>query len=97
MVDLQRAGGIAAVLQALAYVVGFAVLATLLNPGNTESWSSEQRLDFILERKLGFQIWMNFIYVVFGIALVILATALHERLKNHLPGLMQVATAFGLI
>lgn len=97
MADLQKAGGMAALLQAMAYVVGFGVVATLLNPGDTESWSPAQKLEFVLDRKRGFQIWMNFIYVVFGIALVVLAMALHERLKGHLPGLMQVATSFGLI
>lgn len=96
MFDLRKAGGIAALVQALAYVVGFAVMATVLNPGDTESWSAAQKLDFVLARKQGFQVWMIFIYVVFGMALVVLATALHHRLKDA-SGLMQVATAFGLI
>lgn len=97
MKGLQRMGGIAAFIQALAYIVGFGVLATLLNPGDTEGWSAAQKLGFVLERKNWFQIWMIFIYVVFGIALVLLAVALHERLKEDKPGLMHVATPFGLI
>ncbi|MBD9479090.1 DUF4386 family protein [Pseudoxanthomonas sp. PXM02] len=97
MKDLQGMGGIAALIQALAYIVGFCVLATLLNAGDTEGWSTAQKLDFVLERKHWFQAWMLFIYVVFGIALVVLAVALHERLKEDKPGLMQVATPFGLI
>lgn len=97
MICLQKAGGFAAFLQALAYVVGFGVLATLLNPGDTESWTAAQKLEFVLERKYAFQAWMLFIYVVFGIALVVSASALHERLKENQPGMMQVATAFGLI
>lgn len=96
MIDLQRAGGIAALTQALAYIVGFAVLTTVLNPGDAETWSAAQRLDFVLARKQAFQGWMIFLYVIFGIALVVLATALHERLKAS-SGVMQVATAFGLI
>ncbi len=96
MFDLQKAGGIAALIQALAYVVGFAVMATVLNPGDSDSWSAAQKLDFVLARKQGFQAWMIFIYVVFGMALVVLATALHHRLKDS-SGLTQVATAFGLI
>lgn len=96
MINLQRAGGIAALFQALAYIVGFAVIATFLNPGNVENWSSAQKLSFVLERKDIFQLWTAFIYVVFGISLVILAVALHDRLKGQ-SGLMQIATAFGLI
>lgn len=94
---LQKAGGIAALLEALCYVVGFAVIATVLNPGSTEGWSSAQRLEFVLEREVIFQTWNLFIYVVFGVALVVLAVALHERLKARSASLMNIATAFGLI
>ncbi len=94
---LQKAGGIAALLEALCYVVGFAVIATVLNPGSTEGWSSAQRLEFVLEREVIFQTWNLFIYVVFGVALVVLAVALHERLKVRSASLMNIATAFGLI
>lgn len=97
MVTLQKAGGIAALVEALAYVVGFTVIATLLNPGNTEGWSQAQKLSFLLERKTLFQMWTLFIYVVFGVVLVVLAVALHERLKTKAEALMPIATSFGLI
>lgn len=97
MITLQKAGGIAALIQALAYIAGFAILATLLNPGDTAGWSSLQKLDFILARSVVFQVWMVFIYVVFGIALVVLTVALHAKLSSRSPGLMQVASPFGLI
>jgi len=97
MIDLNRAGAVAAFVQAAAYVVGFVVLATVLNPVGAESWSTAQKLGFVLDRKIGFQIWMIFIYVVFGIALVVLAVALHHRLRGQTSGLMQIATPFGLI
>lgn len=97
MITLQKAGGIASLIQALAYIAGFAILATLLNPGDTHGWSSLQKLDFILERSVLFQLWMVFIYVVFGIALVVLTVAMHARLKDHSAGLMQVASPFGLV
>ncbi|MBB2484539.1 DUF4386 family protein [Mitsuaria sp. WAJ17] len=97
MSNLQKAGGIAALFEALAYIVGFGVMATLLNPGNAEGWSAAQKLDFVLERKALFQTWTLFIYVAFGIALVVLAVALHDRLKDKAHDLMRVATPFGLI
>lgn len=97
MTRLQRAGGIAALIEALAYVVGFAAMATLLNPGDTTGWNAAQKLAFVLERKDLFQAWTVFIYLVAGALLVVLAVALHERLKSAASGLMQVATAFGLI
>lgn len=97
MFNLQKAGGFAALFQALAYVVGFSAIATWLNPGNTESWSFTQKLAFLLERKALFQTWMIFIYVAFGIALVVLTVALHDRLKDTALDLMKIATPFGLI
>ncbi|MBB6095828.1 hypothetical protein HNQ60_004719 [Povalibacter uvarum] len=94
---LQQAGGIAALFEALAYIVGFAVMATALNPGAaSEGWTSEDRLTFILDNKLLFQLWTLFIYVNFGIALVVLSVALHERLSSD-STLMKIATPFGLI
>ncbi len=97
MITLQKAGGIAALVEALLYIAGFAVMATLLNPGSTEGWSPAQKLSFVLESKTLFQIWTTCIYVIFGAVLVVLAVALHERLKTGSSGLMSVATPFGLI
>ena len=97
MFNLQKSGGIAALFEILAYVIGFGVMATLLNPGNTEGWSSAQKLAFVLERKALYQTWTIFIYVAFSIALVVLTVALHERLIYRAPELMKIATPFGLI
>jgi hypothetical protein len=97
MFNLQKAGGIAALFEALAYVIGFAVMATLLNPGGTEGWTPSQKLAFALEKQSVLQALMILIYVVFGIALVFLAVALHERLSAMSLTLMKVATPFGLI
>ncbi len=97
MFNLQKAGGIAALFETMAYIVGFGVMGTLLNPGSTEGWSSAQKLAFVLERKALFQAWTTFIYVIFGIALVVLTVALHERLRDRAHDLMKIATPFGLI
>lgn len=97
MMTMQSAGGVAACVEALTYVAGFAVMATLLNPGDTDGWSSAQRLSFVLERKTAFQVSMTFLYVVFGAVLVVLTVALHDRLRPKAPALMPIGSAFGLI
>ena len=97
MRNLQRVGGIAAGVEALAYIVGFAVMATLLDPGDTRTWTAADKLAFVLERRTLFELWMTFIYVLAGGALVVLAVALHERLKDRSPAAMQIATSFGLV
>ena len=77
-----RIGGIAAIVQALCYVLGFALLATAMNPGDTDGWTQEQKLDFFLERESLFVLWNIVIYVVFGAALVVLAVVLHRLLQS---------------
>jgi hypothetical protein len=92
-----KVGGIAALLQAFCYVCGFAMLATVMNPGSTEGWSQFQKLEFILEREAVFQFWNILIYVIFGVALVVLVVILHRLLEGNSRLLMSIATPFGLI
>lgn len=92
-----RIGGIAAFVQALCYVFGFVMLAVWMNPGSTEAWTQVEELEFILDRELLFTTWIITIYVVFGIALVVLAVVLHRVLQSASPLLMAIASPFGLI
>lgn len=92
-----RIGAIAAFIQAACYVCGIAVLATAMNPGDTDGWSGVQKLAFILERVLLFQWWNLVIYVVFGVALVVLTAVIHRLLQQSDPLLMAIASSFGLI
>jgi hypothetical protein len=95
--NLEKAGGFAAIVEAIAYIVGFAAMASVFNAGDVSHWTPVQKLAFLLDRQALFQLWNIGIYVVFGIALVVLAAALNETLKTKAPAMMQVATALGLI
>ena len=90
-------GGVAAFVQALCYVVGFVILATVMNPGSTEAWTPTQKLAFILDRQGLFTAWTLIIYVVFGVALVVLTAVLHRLLQSVAPLVMSIATPFGVI
>jgi len=92
-----KLGAIAAFVQAACYVCGFAILATAMNPGDTDGWSRIQKLEFILERELLFQWWNLVIYVVFGVALVVLTAVIHRLLQQSDPLLMGIASSFGMI
>lgn len=92
-----RVGGVAAIVQALCYVLGFALLATAMNPGDTDGWTQEQKLEFILERESLFVLWNIVIYVVFGAALVVLAVVLHRLLQPVASLAVAIGTPFGLI
>lgn len=97
MRDWKRAGGFAALGEALAYSLGLGLMGTLLNPGSTQGWSAARKLAFILERKALFQAWFLSVYVVGGLLLVLLVAALHEHLKGKAGELLKVATPLGFI
>jgi len=93
--DLQKLGGIAALIEAALYITGFALFLTVLDPSGYEGHA--QKIAFLTENQTTSYIANLLIYVVFGVMLVVLVLALHARLKNSSPAIMQTATAFGLI
>lgn len=95
MNKVQKIGGFAALYQAAAYMWGIVFFLFIVNyPAIVDP---AQKLDFILRNQLNMQVTQLLMYVVFGVSLVVLALGLHDRLKTDAPGLMQIATAFGLI
>ncbi len=95
MRDLQRVGGIAALINAAAYIVGFGMALTLLAP--VMDSDPDQYVAFLADNQTLMVAWYIIIYLIAGVFMVPLALALHERLKANAPALMQNATAFGLI
>lgn len=97
MKDLQKIGGVAALIEAATFLVGIGVGFALLTPYFTGTLNAEQMVAFLADNQAIMYAWNMIIYVVFGVVLVVLALALHERLQRGSRTLMQVATAFGLI
>ena len=95
MTDLQKVGGVAALIQAAAYVVGLGLALTLLAP--VLDADADEYVTFLVDNQPLIHAWHLIIYVVAGVCLVPLALALHERLTSDSPALGQIATAFGLI
>ena len=93
--DLQKLGGISALIAAALYITGFALFLTVLDPSGYDG--HVQRVAFLADNQVASYIANLLIYVVFGVVLVVLVLALHARLKNGSPAIMQTATAFGLI
>lgn len=97
--SLDRIGGVAALTCAATYVVGFALLATLLAPlgYGTHEIDARAIVGFI-DKQPGILIaWNSIIYVVNALALVVLVVALATRLKPRLPNWAAMSHAFGLI
>ena len=97
MNDLQKMGGVAALIEAATFVVGFALFFTLLAPYATGDVDPVQTVAFLADNQAILYVWNLIIYVLFGVFLVVLALALYERLKAGSPAMAQTATAFGLI
>ena len=95
MNDFQKIGGVAALIEAATYVVGFGLYFTLLDSSGYVG--PVQYVAFLVDNQAIMHIGNLFIYVVFSVFLVVLALALYERLKAGSPAMVQTATAFGLI
>lgn len=91
----RKVGGLAALFEAFAYIVGFAAMLTVLSI--PEGMAPVEQLRFVLGKAGLYQAWHVVIYVLFGAALVALTAALHERLASGAPLLMKIASPFGMI
>jgi hypothetical protein len=97
MNNLQKMGGVAALIDAATFIVGIALAFTLLAPYQTGDLDPVQTVAFLVDNQAIMYIWNQIIYVVFGFFLVVLSLALYDRLKAGSPAMVQTATAFGLI
>ncbi len=95
MNSLQKAGGLAALLHALAYVVGMILGLTLIFP--LLDAAPDQYLKFLAENQALVYVWNLISYWGSAITLVIMVLALYGCTKDHAPALAQTAAAFGLI
>jgi len=99
MKGLQKAGGVAAPVMAATWMVGFAVFLGVLTPAGyfDEGVDPADRVAVLVDNQAIASLSYLISFVVFGILLVVLALALHERLKQDAAAMAQTATAIGLI
>jgi len=95
MKKLQKIGGIAALYEGVVYILGMLGFLLVLDYGNVVE--PAQKVALFVEQQVFMYLLTLFVYVFFGIVLVVLALALHDSLKSKSPGLMQVTTVIGLI
>ena len=93
----QKIGGIAGLIEASLYIIGFVFLFTFLGPMMDGSKSDADQLAFVLDNKTLIQVWHLLIYVLFGIVLIPLTIAINEQFPQ--PSLMatKVTPIFGFI
>jgi hypothetical protein len=92
-----RIAGIAALIEAATFVFGIVMFATVMSDYTTGDPTPAESVAFVADNQVALYVWNSVILILFGIVLVPLALALHDRLKSGSPALAQTATAFGLI
>ena len=95
MNNLQKLGGMAALLQAIIYVSAFIFFGAFWHfPTDA---NTVQKFVFLAENQLALSLANLIMYVVFGIVLAVLVLAVNERLKSKTPSLSQIASIFGVV
>lgn len=95
----QRWGGLASLVVAATYVVGFAVMGVHLVPAGFSDAVSDPAasLDFLLDYQALLYVWYLVLYLVGGAALVVLVLGVHDRITRSQPSLSRVTAGFGLV
>ena len=96
MKNLQKMGGIAALIGAATNLLAIVMFITLA-PKGYGSDNPGQIVAFLADNQAIMRVWYQIIYLVFGVSLIFLSLALYERLKAGSPALVQAVTTFGLI
>ena len=97
MRGMQKIGGVAALIAACTFIIGIVMFATVLMDYTTGDPTLAESVAFLVDNQATLYIWNVIIFIVFGLALVPVVLALHERLRSGSPALAQTSTAFGLI
>jgi hypothetical protein len=97
MKNLQKAGGVCAVIAALMYVFAMGLVVSRLKPMADASLGFQEYMAFLIANKTLVFIWHLSMYLINGACLVVVALAIHERLDNGAPRLAKIASAFGFI
>jgi hypothetical protein len=96
-ISSQKVGGIAALVEAATFIIGIALFVTVLSDYTTGDPTPAESVAFLVDNKAFLYISNIIIFIIFGLALVPVVLALHERLRSGTPMLAQASTAFGLI
>lgn len=99
MNNLQKTGGIAALIGAATNLLALVVFAAVLVPKGFGSADADpgQIVAFLADNQAWMRLWYEIQYFAFGLCLIILSLALYERLQAGAPALAQAVTTVGLV
>jgi len=88
-------GGIAALYEAAAYLVGMVGFLLVVDVSGVVD--PVQKVALLVDNQVSMYIMTRFVFVVWGVFMVVLTLALYDRLKAGSPAMAQTAAVFGLI
>lgn len=95
--QLSKAGGIGALVAAATFIFGIALFVTSLSDLVEGDPTPAESVDFLVEHQGTLFAWYLVIFLVFGVAIIPLARALHGRLSDVSPLLADISAVFAYI
>ncbi len=95
MKTLQKFGGFAALYMAAVNLMGMCIFLVVLDYMNIND--PLQKVTLLVEKQTIIFSTNLFMYVFFGVFLIVLSLALYDRLKDSAPAIMQMAAVTGII
>lgn len=92
-----RAGAIGALVAAGTFVFGIALFVTSLSDYGEGDLTPAESVGFLVNHQTTLFVWYLVIFLVFGVAIIPLARALHRRLVDVSPQLADIGTVFAYI
>ncbi|MEM7273715.1 MAG: DUF4386 family protein [Actinomycetota bacterium] len=92
-----RAGGIGALVAAATFIFGIALFATTFVDYSSGDLTPAESVAFVGDNETAFFVWYFVIFLVFGVAIIPLARALHGRLQPVSPLLADIGAVFAYI
>jgi hypothetical protein len=92
-----RAGGIGGLIAAVTFIFGIALFVTSLSDYTEGDATVAESVDFLVGHQSTLFAWYFVIFLVFGVAIVPLARALHRRLADVSPQLADIGAIFAYI
>ena len=92
-----RAGAIGALTAAATFVFGIALFVTSLSDYTESDATTAESVEFLVGHQSTLFAWYVVIFLVFGVAIIPLARALHQRLADVSPQLADIGAIFAYI
>ncbi len=95
----QKMGGIAALTGAATNLLGLVVFVALLQPKGIGADDPDpgKIVALLADNEAAMRVWYQIIFLAFGVCVLFLSLALHERLKSGAPVMALAVTIFGLV